>query len=310
MKYSDGTFSGYKSTLCAPEITVLGHRCTHEGRIPDPTRIDKIINWGPLKDLSDVRAFLGTIGVCRVFIIHFAHRAHHLVKLTRKNVPFEYGPDQIAAQEDLKQALLASPALRPIDYRCESPVILAVDTSSIAIGYILAQCDSDNPKRRHYARFGSITLNDRESRFSQPKLELYGLYRTLRALRLYLIGLRNLIVEVDAKYIKGMLANPDIAPSASINRWIVSILMFHFDLVHVPGSFHGPDGLSRRKPQPGDTLEDDDDFDDWIDQVHGFPHMILPTVPRKLCHSPIAIYSLEQDDSEDLENEDGYRRSR
>ena len=25
MKYSGGTFSGYKSTLCAPEITVLGH---------------------------------------------------------------------------------------------------------------------------------------------------------------------------------------------------------------------------------------------------------------------------------------------
>ena len=30
------------------------------------------------------------------------------------------------------------------------------------------------------------------------------------------------------KYIKGMLANPDIAPSASINRWIVSMLMFPF----------------------------------------------------------------------------------
>jgi hypothetical protein len=41
-----------------------------------------------------------------------------------------------------------------------------------------------------------------------------------------------------------MLANPDIQPSASINRWIVSILTFHFTLVHVKGTFHGPDGLS------------------------------------------------------------------
>ena len=31
MKYSGGTFSGYKSILCASEITVLGHRCTING---------------------------------------------------------------------------------------------------------------------------------------------------------------------------------------------------------------------------------------------------------------------------------------
>ena len=89
----------------------------------------------------------------------------------------------------------------------------------------------------------TITLNNRESHFSQPKLELYGLFQSLRALKLYLIGVRNL-VDVDARYIKGMLANPDLSPSASINLWILSILTFHFDLVHVPGTMHGPDGLS------------------------------------------------------------------
>ncbi|KAI0063722.1 hypothetical protein BV25DRAFT_1767731, partial [Artomyces pyxidatus] len=89
-------------------------------------------------------------------------------------------------------------------------------------------------------------LNDRETRFSQPKLELYGLYRALRALKVYLVGLTNFIVEVDARYIKGMLANPDIDPAASVNRWILGILLFHFTLVHVPGVMHGPDGLSRR----------------------------------------------------------------
>ncbi|KAF8237065.1 hypothetical protein L208DRAFT_1053172, partial [Tricholoma matsutake] len=96
--------------------------------------------------------------------------------------------------------------------------------------------------------------NDHESQFSQVKLEIYGLYRALGVLRLYLTGVQNLIVEVDARYIKGMLANPDIAPmqcvsdrhhSASINQWIVSILTFHFTLVHVAGTHHGPDGLLR-----------------------------------------------------------------
>ena len=108
--------------------------------------------------------------------------------LTRKNQPFVFGPEQISAQDDLRQALIESPALRPIDYTSTSSVILAVDTSQIAIRFHLCQCSPDDPQKRYYARFGSITLNDRESRFSQPKLELYGLFRSLRALKLYLIG--------------------------------------------------------------------------------------------------------------------------
>ena len=69
-----------------------------------------------------------------------------------------------------------------------------------------------------------------------------------------------------------MLANPDLSPSASVNRWILSILTFHFDLVHVPGMMHGPDGLSRRRLQPGDEPEPEDDFDDWINRLYGFMH--------------------------------------
>ena len=288
MKYSGGTFSGYKSFLCTAEITVLGHRCTIDGRLPDSSRVDKVINWGPCPDLSDVRAFLGTIGVCRVFIRNFAQRAHHLVKLTRKDVEWEFGQKQLDAMTDLKEALLSSPALKPIDYHSPAPVILSVDTSFIAVGFILSQCEPTNTKLRYFAKFGSITLNEREGRFSQPKLEIYGLYRSLRSLKLYLLGVRNLIVEVDAKYIKGMLANPDIAPSASINRWILGILMFHFTLVHVPGTHHGPDGLSRRRPQPGDEEEPEDDFEDWIDQVNGFIHFInpLPTYFHFISASP------------------------
>ena len=74
-------------------------------------------------------------------------------------------------------------------------------------------------------------------------------------------------LEVDAKYIKGMLNNPDIQPNNTINRWIAGILLFNFKLVHVPGKLHkGPDGLSRRRPTPDDKEEPQDD---WVDEVLG-----------------------------------------
>jgi hypothetical protein len=114
MKYCGGTFYGPKLYLCVPEIFVLGHRCTPEGRLPDESRVSAIWKWGPCQSLSEVRAFLGTVGVVWIFIKNFSLRAHPLIKLTRKDEPFIFGPEQIQAQEDLKTTLLKSPALHAV----------------------------------------------------------------------------------------------------------------------------------------------------------------------------------------------------
>jgi RNase H-like domain found in reverse transcriptase len=213
----------------------------------------------------------------RIYIRNYAHQVNALTKLTHKDVPFEWGPQQNAAQKDIKQAVLDCPALKPIDYTSDSPVILTIDMSQLTVGYYLCQEDSENPRKHTYNTFSSITLNDHEMHFSQPKLELYRLYCALCTLRLYIIGVQNLIIETDACYIKGMLQNLDIQPSVSMNHWIVSILMFHFTLVHVRGAVHGPDGLSCRPRQPEDPEDsDDEEFEDWINAVHGFVHTLHP----------------------------------
>ena len=62
---------------------------------------------------------------------------------------------------------------------------------------------------------------------------------------MHLIGAKKLIVEVDAKYIRGMIEKPDMLPTAPMNRWIQGILLFDFKLVHVPAAqFKAPDGLT------------------------------------------------------------------
>ncbi|THH12908.1 hypothetical protein EW146_g7257 [Bondarzewia mesenterica] len=73
--------------------SMVRHRCAPNGRLPEEPHIEKIINWGPCRDLSDVRAFLETIGVVHIFICNFTHHAHALTKLTCKEEPFHFGPD-------------------------------------------------------------------------------------------------------------------------------------------------------------------------------------------------------------------------
>ena len=41
---------------------------------------------------------------------------------------------RVATQEDLKQALISSPALKPINYTSSSPIILAVNTVTMNVG--------------------------------------------------------------------------------------------------------------------------------------------------------------------------------
>ena len=282
MKYCGGTFSGKKTKICAESIEVLGHKCDFEGRKPTEDRIGVIMRWEACKNLSDVRSFLGVTGVLRAYIPNYGIRAHELQRLLRKEIPFEWGPKQIESMNLIKEGVQSAQAIRPLDYENQGAIVLAVDSSYIGIGFYIYQEDVNDPKKKYYAKFGSRPLNDREARFSQPKRELFGLKEALRMNKKWLFGACKLIVETDAKYIKGMIENPDMMPNATINRWIDEISMYHFTLRHKAGATFGPDGLSRRSRQ-----EDDPAFDpcsDDEDEEVGLPEFEVadPSEPQPL----------------------------
>jgi transposase InsO family protein len=209
--------------------------------------------------------------------------ARPLRDLTRKGVRFVWTMEHDEAMHLLKEAVTSPPALRPIDYQSWNPVIVAVDTSSRAVGYILLQIDDQGCRRP--ARYGSVALNDVESHYSQAKLELYGLFRALQRLRQYIANVKKLVVEVDAKYIKGMLNHPDLQPSATINRWIFGILLFQFDLVHVPAKDHqAADGLSRRPVAEEDEEEKEEEAkdDEWMEYAID-AYAYLQSLPKWSC---------------------------
>jgi len=100
-------------------------------------------------------------------------------------------------------------------------------------------------------------------------LELYSLFQALNATKIWLIEAKKLVMEVDAQYIKGMLNKPDLHPNTVMNRWIAAILMFDFELVHMPGAKHkGLDGLSRRRvaesEEEGEGIEE---VEEWVDEM-------------------------------------------
>ena len=147
----------------------------------------------------------------------------------------------------------------------------------MGIGTILSQIDTEGRKRP--TQYESLPFSNTEANYSQPKLELYGLLQALRQFCIYIICVRNLIVEVDAKYIKGMLNEPELQLNAVINRWVQGILVFDFTLVHVPGiCFRGPDALLHRPREDEDEVGTYDDS--WLDDIALFYGDYGPTLQR------------------------------
>ena len=147
--HAGNTLNRWKLVLISAEIMVVGNCCTENGREAPVNRVFAISNWGPCRSLTEVRTFLGTVGVLHIFICNFTKCTWPLVQLTRKGVPFKWGNKQVKAQNNLKQAVLSSPALRVIDYTSDNPVILGVNTSHIAVGFFLVQKAPDHSKGRY-----------------------------------------------------------------------------------------------------------------------------------------------------------------
>ena len=97
--------------------------------------------------------------------------------------------------------------------------------------------------------------------------------RALWATRIHIIGVQKLFVEMNAKFVKGMINNPNVQPNATINRWIAAILLFDLEIRHVPAKKHtGADGLSRRPRAPEDE-DPEEDLEEWVEDAMSLMYM-------------------------------------
>jgi hypothetical protein len=140
---------------------------------------------------------------------------------------------------------------------------VAVDSSINGAGWVVYQ---QNELGKHPVLYGSCTFSETESRYSQPKCELYGVFRALKDLRHRIWGI-HFRLDVDAKFLAEMIKSPDL-PNAPMTRWVMYLTLFKFEINHVPAEKHkAPDGLSRRRCSPEDS--DSEDAETYLDNFIG-----------------------------------------
>ena len=274
------TASGKKLVLATPRLHIVGTIVSKDGWHLEHGLVTKISNWGPLTSVTDVRSFLGTAGVGLKWIKGFSLIAKPLTQLTRIAVQreFHFSSEAEAAQKELKCLISTAPVLVKLDYDAaklmtrldplpraskHGLVIVGVDSCQNGTGWILFQMVE---KDKHPVIFGSCTFSETESRYSQAKLELYGVFRAIKDLRHRVWGI-HFRIDINAKFLIEMVKQPDL-PNAPMTRWISYIALFDYVMNHVPAMAHaGVDGLSRRRRTPEDT--DDEDAEEYLDKFLG-----------------------------------------
>ena len=81
----------------------------------DPTKIETVVKWKPLRHLKDVQTFLGFANFYRRFVLGYSSIVAPLTELTKKNVTFRWTDPEIKAFQSLKNAFISAPILRHFD---------------------------------------------------------------------------------------------------------------------------------------------------------------------------------------------------
>lgn len=87
------------------EVTYLGHLCTSEGILPDPSKLKCVMDYPVHKDKDSTKRFVAFANYYRKFIDHFSGIARPLNCLTRKETRFVWTQECQDAFDTLKSKL-------------------------------------------------------------------------------------------------------------------------------------------------------------------------------------------------------------
>ena len=227
-----------KCEFAKPEIEFLGY--IHNGKTIRPTseNVDKVKAFPVPATRRQLQRFLGMCNFNRRFVPNYAAVAAPLSRLTSSKVKFEWGTQEEAAFQSIKQHLQEAPNLYLADWNREFNI--ETDASKTAIGAVLFQID-DNGNRLHLG-YHSKALSQVEQRWTTTELEMYAIVCASRKWSAYCSN--KVVFHTDHQPLKYIRKQKD--PRGKIARWIMELENFDYTVEYIPGKDnHEADYLSR-----------------------------------------------------------------
>ena len=207
------------------EIKFLGHILNKDGIKPDPAKQNAIREFKEPKSIQEARSFLGLASyIGQRFVKNYSTLSKPIWD-TIHNENFTWTEETTKAFDELKNTLASSLNLKYFDMNEKS--ILKVDASGIGIGGALEQ----NGKP---VIFVSRKLSNVEQRYAQIEREFLSIVFACHRLRSFLLG-RKFEIHTDNSPLISFFKKPLEQVPLRIQRWILSLQAFDFEIKHVKG---------------------------------------------------------------------------
>ena len=179
-----------KCDFLRSEIHYLGHLISADGISPLQGKLDTIKNMFVLKDVKEIKQFLGLTGYYRKFVPRFADISRHLTQLTKKEMKFMWTPECQKSFELLKSILCGEPILKYAD--TSKPYTLYTDASKYGWAGVLTQShttviDGKSDTTDHPVAFIRGLFRGSQLNLAAPTKEAYAIYMSVKKLSFYLI---------------------------------------------------------------------------------------------------------------------------
>lgn len=182
-----------KCDFFKPEVGFLGHKCTADGLLPDPSKIKSISEYPRPIDKAETKRFVAMANYYRRFIRNFATISSPLTRLTGKRIKFEWTDECEQAFRELKRQISSPAILQYPKFEENNDFILTVDACEIGCGGVLSQQNDDRP-----ITFISKTFKKGEKNKPIIEKELLAVHFAITSLRPYIYG-RKFLVRSDHK---------------------------------------------------------------------------------------------------------------
>ncbi|XP_053376976.1 uncharacterized protein K02A2.6-like [Mercenaria mercenaria] len=227
-----------KCKFCMDKLVFHGHVLSKHGIGPEQSKVEAILNARRPQNVQEVRSLLGLANWNHRFIPDLASVVEPLRRLTKKGVRFQWTNEQTESFEKLKRRLASAKTLGYFDPKAKTTVI--ADAGPMALGAVLIQEQNGQQRIIQYA---SRTLTKTEQKYSQTEKEALSLVWSCEKFRIWLIGLEfDLVTDHRALEVKSK-------PPPRIERWVLRLQAFNFNVKYKPGKYNIADPLSRLTQQ-------------------------------------------------------------
>jgi len=223
----------------------LGFIISADGIEVDPEKASVIQGWEPPTTVRGIQSFLGFCNFYRRFIKNYGRVARPLVRLVKKNIPFNFDSACSKAFKELKRKLLSAPIL--IHYRPDRPTRLETDSSDGVVAAVLSQL-YENDNEWHPVGFFSKTMLPAECNYPIHDKEMLAIVRALQEYRAELEGLQRkerFDILTDHRALEYFMSTKTLN-SRQVN-WAEYLSRFYFMIRFRPGKQNTlADALTRR----------------------------------------------------------------